>query len=56
MEAIFNAYLEGKLDKNFYAFLEKEISYISNLWSTWEAENFVCEVLSEILSKEETNG
>ena len=56
VEAISNAYLEGKLDKNFYAFLEKEISYISNLWSTWEAENFVCEVLSEILSKEETNG
>ena len=56
VEAIFNAYLEGKLDKNFYAFLEKEISCISNMWSTWEAENFVDEVLPDILNREKTNG
>lgn len=56
VEAISNAYLEGKLDKNFYAFLEKEINYISNMWSTWEAKNFVDEVLSEILNRGKTDG
>ena len=56
VEAIFNAYLEGKLDINFYAFLEKEINYISNMWSTWSAENFVDEVLPDILNREKTDG
>ena len=56
VEAIFNSYLENKLDKNFYAFLEDKVNYIASIWAIWEAETFVDEVLPKILNRGETDG
>lgn len=50
VETIINAYFEEKLDKEFHQFLKDDINSICNMWSLWEAENFVEEKLPNILN------
>ena len=48
---ILELYFEGRLDKDFYEFLKKEVEEIMNIWSIWEAEFYVNETLPEIIAE-----
>lgn len=52
VEMLINAYFQEILHDDFYKFLQEEVYTLYNMWSIWEAENFVECVLPEILNRE----